>query len=417
MKTASFKNTDIGPIPEDWEVEEFGEAMSFLRNNTLPRACMSPCGDIANLHYGDVLIRYGSILDCSKESIPFVSEDSAKKAGNGFLVNGDIVIADTAEDETVGKTTEVVGLDGLKAVGGLHTIPCRPIQPFALGWLGYFTNSALFHDQLLPLVCGIKVSSISRGNIKGVYLLRPPLSEQRRIAAALSDADELVASLDKLIEKKKRVKEGAMQRLLSGETRLPGFTGKWVEKKLGDCGSWLGGGTPSTSIPGYWNGSTPWISSSDIEEGNIWHITKSRFISKNAISNSATCICPKGTLHIVARVGIGKVAIASEPTCTSQDYANLVIAQDNVVFLAYLLSSVMRSKKDETQGTSIKGLSLDDLKSILLLLPPLSEQQAIAGVLSDMDAEIAALSRERAEAERIKQGMMQELLTGKVRLT
>jgi type I restriction enzyme S subunit len=280
-----------------------------------------------------------------------------------------------------------------------------------------FLFCQLEHKDITDVISGGTRAKLTRGQLDVLLMVLPPFPEQRRIAAALSDADELVASLDKLIEKKKRVKEGAMQRLLYGETRLPGFTGKWVEKKLGDCGSWLGGGTPSTSIPGYWNGSTPWISSSDIEEGNIWHITKNRFISKNAISNSATCICPKGTLHIVARVGIGKVAIASEPTCTSQDYANLVIAQDNVVFLAYLLSSVMRSKKDETQGTSIKGLSLDDLKSILLLLPPLSEQQAITGVLSDMDAEIAALSRERAEAERIKQGMMQELLTGKVRLT
>ena len=392
MKTAAFKNTDIGPIPEDWEVKKLGELCEVLDNRRVPlndsqrkKGPYPYCGANGIVDYIDRYAFEGKVILIAEDGgnfSDFATRPIAYQMDGKFWVNNHAHV--------------LVSKEGV----------CQE-----------FLFCQLVHKDITDVISGGTRAKLTRGQLDDLLMVLPPLPEQRRIAAALSDADELVASLDKLIEKKKRVKEGAMQRLLSGETRLPGFTGKWVEKKLGECGSWLGGGTPSTSIPGYWNGSTPWISSSDIEEGNIWHITKSRFISKNAISNSATCICPKGTLHIVARVGIGKVAIASEPTCTSQDYANLVIAQDDVVFLAYLLSSVMRSKKDETQGTSIKGLSLDDLKSILLLLPPLSEQQAIAGVLSDMDAEIAALSRERAEAERIKQGMMQELLTGKVRLT
>jgi len=407
VKTTAFKNTDIGTIPEDWEVEEFGEAMSFLRNNTLPRACMSPCGDIANLHYGDVLIRYGSILDCSKESIPFVSEDSAKKAGNGFLVNGDIVIADTAEDETVGKTTEVVGLDGLKAVGGLHTIPCRPIQPFALGWLGYFTNSALFHDQLLPLVCGIKVSSISRGNIKGVYLLRPPLSEQRRIAAALSDADELVASLDKLIEKKKRVKEGAMQRLLSGETRLPGFTGKWVEKRLGDVCEIVMGQSPSSTYYNLQGNGLPLI------QGNADMDNRTSII--RLYTSQITKTCEVGDIILSVRAPVGAVGKAGYKSCLGRGVCAL---KHNGDFLYQYLLFVEDKWGEFSKGSTFDSINSSELSDYKLTIPPsFTEQQTIAGVLSDMDAEIAALSRERAEAARIKQGMMQELLTGKVRLT
>ena len=135
---------------------------SFLQNNTLSRAELDSDGEVLNIHYGDVLIKFGSILDCNDKDIPHIA--SGHESQNyQYLQNGDIIIADTAEDETVGKATELVNVSGRKVEAGLHTIPCRPLSCFASMYLGYYMNTPHFHRQLIPLMQGIKVLSISKG--------------------------------------------------------------------------------------------------------------------------------------------------------------------------------------------------------------------------------------------------------------
>lgn len=158
-----FKNFD-----ENWEVKEFKEIFSNLPNNTLSRAELNyQTGLFKNVHYGDVLIKFGELLDVKNDRIPFISNDTL---GNKFklskLQNGDIIIADTAEDETVGKCTELINAENENVVSGLHTIPVRPIQHFASKYLGYYLNSSSYHDQLLQLMQGIKVLSISKSTLK-----------------------------------------------------------------------------------------------------------------------------------------------------------------------------------------------------------------------------------------------------------
>lgn len=202
-------------------------------NNTYPRDCMNDDhGTIRNIHYGDVLIKYPTVVDVDKCSIPYLNE-GVKIKNQKFVQSGDVIIADTAEDETVGKCVEIKNAINAKIVAGLHTFFCRPIRKFAIGWLGYYLNSSNYHNQLLPYITGIKVSSISRGSIQETKLLVPPVAEQRAIAEALNDIDGLIAALDKKIAKKRLIKQGAMQQLLTGKTRLPGFTDSWLEKKLG----------------------------------------------------------------------------------------------------------------------------------------------------------------------------------------
>ena len=246
----------------------------------------------------------------------------------------------------------------------------------------------------------------------------PPLPEQRRIADALSKVDSLIASLDKLIAKKQAIKRGAMQELLTGKKRLPGFQGEWKKDKIESFGEINGGGTPNTNIKAFWTGQFPWISSSDINEDDISNISVSRFITKKAIANSSTILCPSNTIHLVSRVGLGKVAYTQERVCTSQDFCNLTINKENdIIFLSYLLLTKMKSVAKEGQGTTIKGISIEQIKNFVLNVPPLPEQRAIAHVLSSMDAEIAALERKRDKFRQVKQGMMQDLLTGRIRLT
>ncbi|MBQ8124776.1 MAG: restriction endonuclease subunit S [Kiritimatiellae bacterium] len=411
MKATKFKSSELGPIPVDWEVKRLGELWSSFK--TGPFGSSLHAQDY--IENGTPLINPMHIQDGKIEpSADMTVDDSTKHRLSAYKLSQDDIV--------VGRRGEMgrAALVGEKENGWLCGTGCFFLhlkESCCPSYIALYLRTPTSVASLNGEAVGTTLVNLNQKILSDLKLPLPPLVEQRRIARALSDVDELISALGKLIEKKRNIKTGAMQELLTGKTRLPGFKGKWVEKRLGECGTWLGGGTPSTDIPHYWQGSVPWISSSDIEEGNIWNVSKTRFVSNDGIVNSAACICPRGTIHIVTCVGIGKVAIATEPVCTSQDYANLVSAQCDNKFLAFLISVVMLSKKEETQGTSIKGITLEDLKKIVLSVPPtLAEQKAIAAVLSDMDAEIAALEADRAKYESIKQGMMQELLTGKTRL-
>lgn len=219
MVKERYKQTEAGLIPEDWDTIPFSECFDTLPNNTLSRAELNyNGGKVKNIHYGDVLIKFPSVLDCEKETIPFVNPESVAKVGTVVLQDGDIVIADTAEDDTVGKMTEIIGVREQRIVSGLHTIPCRPKQKdmFASKWLGYFMNHSSYHDQLLPFVTGIKVSSVSKSAIANTVIVVPKKEEQEQIVVALSDIDELIFNLEKFVEKKKAMREGAVQTLITG---------------------------------------------------------------------------------------------------------------------------------------------------------------------------------------------------------
>ena len=204
-----------------WVEKGFDEVFELRRNNTCARALMSEIkGAVHNLHYGDVLIKYGAVVDCEEAQIPFLTEAGGKVAPKDYLEDGDVVIADTAEDETAGKVVEVRGVGDRLVVSGLHTIFCRPRFPFAIGWLGYWMNSNSYHDQLIALMTGIKVLSLSRSSFKQTKIMYPPLPEQRAIAAVLSDMDAEIANLEHKLKKMTLLKQGMMQDLLTGKVRL-----------------------------------------------------------------------------------------------------------------------------------------------------------------------------------------------------
>ena len=221
-KSPAYKQTELGPIPEDWEIKSLGEIFEFRPNNTFTRDCLNDSkGKYQNVHYGDVLIKYPSILDCSKETIPFINEGINVKFSKYGIIEGDIIIADTAEDETVGKVVEIFNLGEKKIVSGLHTFLCRKItDDFAPKWLGYFMNQAIFHNQLLPFITGTKVSAISRTAIQNVKVLIPSKEEQTAIANVLSSMDKEIETLNTKLEKYRNLKTAMMQQLLTGKIRM-----------------------------------------------------------------------------------------------------------------------------------------------------------------------------------------------------
>ena len=182
-------------LHNDWEQRKLGDVLVSLQNNTLSRADLSNEAGVAkNVHYGDVLIKFGEVLDVSKEQLPMISDESIlTKYKTSFLQNGDVIIADTAEDTTVGKCSEIVGLNDEVVLSGLHTIPYRPVEKFAPKYLGYYLNSDAYHNQLLPLMQGIKVTSISKSAMQDTDIIYPKSKEEQTEIGNYFDAlDHLI---------------------------------------------------------------------------------------------------------------------------------------------------------------------------------------------------------------------------------
>lgn len=199
-----------------WEQRKFKDTFDYMQNNALSRAELSSAdGKVMNVHYGDILIKYGEVIDVKKDELTYLLDESlVKKYQTSLLQNGDIIIADAAEDETVGKCSEMAGLTDEIVLSGLHTIPCRPKENFAEGYLGYYMNSGSYHDQLLPLIQGTKISSISKSAIQNTYIMYPKAeSEQEQIGAYFKQLDRLITLHQRELEKLKILKKACLEKM------------------------------------------------------------------------------------------------------------------------------------------------------------------------------------------------------------
>lgn len=206
----------------EWSQAPFEDLFDFLPTNAFTRDQMTDTGTIQNVHYGDILTKYGACLDMANTDVPYLLETVSvrKYSESSYVREGDVIIADTAEDSTVGKCVELVNVCG-KVLSGQHTMLCRPKITFAPKFLGYYMNAECFHNQMLPFITGIKVSSISKTNISTLVLKYPTLvEEQQAIAQVFSDMDDEIAHLEKKLAKYQQIKQGMMQELLTGRIRL-----------------------------------------------------------------------------------------------------------------------------------------------------------------------------------------------------
>lgn len=246
-----------------------------------------------------------------------------------------------------------------------------------------------------------------------IPMRQPSLPEQKKIAAFLGVVDAKIAALRARVEGLERYKRGLMQALFSQTLRFTKPDGSafpdWEEKRLGELGKFIGGGTPDTNVLEYWSGEVPWISSSDVIEGDLTTPRIERWISAAAIQESATKIVPTGSILIVSRVGVGKLTIAPVDLCTSQDFINFIPKSDNVMFLGYWMVANTNALLRLCQGTSIKGLTSDDLKTLQVPIPHPDEQQKISCTLQAMDAKIAAVGDQIAQMEAFKKGLLQQI--------
>lgn len=393
MVAKGFKNTEIGVIPEEWEVQTVGDIIDFSGGSQPPLSTFSNVKK-------DGFVRLIQIRDYKSDKFKVYIDE---RLGRKFCKKDDIMIGRYGPP-----IFQILrGIEGAYNVALLKATPTNVIlKDYAWHFL---RNERLFNfiDKLSQRSSG--QTGVDLGELRSYLIPLPPLPEQKAIAEALSDADAWIANLDQLIAKTRLIKQGAMQQLLSPKE-------DWGVKKLGEIAKVVGGGTPSTFNPEYWNGDIEWFTPTEV--GYTKYLRSSRRkISKAGLFNSSASILPVGTLLLTSRAGIGDIGILTTEASTNQGFQSLIVNSEiDNEFIYYLMLTKRALLLQNASGSTFLEISPNKVKSIDLAIPSLAEQTRIATILSDMDTEIESLENQLAKARQIKQGMMQALLTGRVRL-
>ena len=409
-----YKQTEIGVIPEDWKVSKI--------ETIIDEISMGPFGsDITVANYvsagvpvlNGANVASGRLIDSFKNYVSFSKAKSLKKA---VARRGDIVVTHRG---TIGQISYIPNDSAFECyVISQSQFRVRFTNDAVIpAWVVLYFHSGRGSKSLLEGKGHTGVPAIAQPTrtFRNLNIPVPSLPEQHAIAEALSDVDVLIDTLDRLIAKKRDLKQAAMQQLLTGLTRLPGFYGDWEVKRLGNIATCFSGGTPATEVAAYYGGDIPWITSGDLNKEYITDVAGR--ISQAGLMNSAAQMVEANTL-LIALYGAtsGVTAISRIRAAINQAVLAIVPHQDDTSFLYFRL----RLLKDWLISTYTQGgqpnLSGNIIKSVELSLPPLPEQTAIATVLGELDSELAELEQRREKILAVKLGMMQELLTGRTRL-
>ena len=405
---------------EDWEQRKHGEVFIYLRNNALSREELNDEDGFAqSIHYGDVLIKYGECLNVSNELLPYIdNKNIVNKFKKFYIQNGDVIIADTAEDETVGKCIEISGIVDHNIISGLHTIPLRPVNKFAYGYLGFYLNSNIYHNQLKPLMQGIKVTSISKNLLKTTTLNYPSNIQEQKIIGRYFDAlNHLITLHQRKLEKLKTIKKSMLENFFpqNGEKtpkiRFSGFIEDWEQRKLGELADIIGGGTPSTLNLEYWDGNIDWYSPAEIID-QIYVDRSQRKITELGFENSSAKMLPEGTVLFTSRAGIGKTAILAKKGCTNQGFQSIV-PYSNKLDSYFIFSRTEELKKYGElvgAGSTFAEVSGRQMGNMQLMIPKTIGEQHIIGVLFSTFDRLITLHQSKLEKlQKIKKSMLESM--------
>lgn len=410
MVKPGYKQTEVGVIPEKWTISTIG-AIADVKTGPFGSALHAE--DYVQDGTPIITVEHLGETGLTHQNLPKVSEKDRHRLFAYSMQEGDIVFSRVG---SVDRNAYVTAIENGWLFSGRILRLRAKNEKLSTQYLGYYFKSEDTKERIRNVAVGQTMPSLNTKLMNAFKVVLPTIEEQKDIAALLSNMDTLISALEKQISKKKAIKQGAMQELLTGKRRLPGFSGEWQNIVLGTVSSFYNGGTPSKTRKDWWSGNIPWISSSDLSESTITSVKISRFVSQEAVARSATRICPRNAVLIVSRVGVGKVAVSPCELCTSQDFTTIVSSRHNPYFLAYMLMPIMKKLAIQSQGTSIKGITTEDIQKIAIPTPSEEEQNAIVDILADTDSEIEALEQKLKKYRQVKQGMMQQLLTGKIRL-
>lgn len=401
-----YKQTEVGMIPEDWKVLSLSESSKRITDgeHLTPKRSSS----------GYYLLSARNILNgrINLLEVDYVGESEYRRIRQRCNPEtGDVLISCSG---TVGRVAIVP--DGLECVMVRSAALVKPDTEKHNGlYVQYFLQSSAGQQQISSSLNQGAQANLFLNHIHGLHVAFPPtLAEQEAIAIALSDTDALIESLEQLIAKKRQIKQGAMQELLTGKKRLPGFSGEWETKNVSEFGDIVTGGTPCTDAEEFWGDGYPWITPTDISTHRDMY-TSERTLTLKGLNVIRPL--PKNTVLVTCIASIGKNAILrAEGGCNQQINAIIPNSNSSPEFLYYIFEANKQLLLANAGTTATSIVSKNTFGQLTFKVPSLHEQTAIATILSDMDAEITALEEKLAKTRQIKQGMMQELLTGRIRL-
>ena len=396
-----YKKTEIGVFPEDWEIKELGKCLQSRPDYGIGAPAVN---------YKDSLPIYLRITDISEQgkfikgNITSVDNPSSEN----YLLNiNEIVVARTGA--SVGKSYLYNPSDGKLVFAGF-LIRLKPInEEVNSRYLFELTQTNYYKSWINSNSMRSGQPGVNSNELASFQIPIPPLPEQKAIATALSDMDALIAQTEKLIEKKKAMKQGMMQELLKPKKG-------WVTKKLGEVCEIIGGGTPSTTNASFWNGDINWFTPTEVGEDKYLYTSKRR-ISGLGLASCSARILPAGTILLTTRAGIGDLGILRNDAATNQGFQSLLPrAGVHYEFVYYMMHTKKSELLQNASGSTFLEISPRKLKSIDISIPSISIQKEIAGILQEIDSTISLIETKLQKLKLQKQGMMQELLTGRIRL-
>lgn len=410
-ETRKYKQTELGLLPEDWEVVLLSDlARNFIGLTYSPDNVKE---------YGTLVLRSSNIQNgkiCYDNNV-FVDMDIPERAK--VRQNDILVCVRNGSTSLIGKCAIIGELKSDTAFGAFMTI-LRSKDGISPNFLFYIWQSEILQQQIKNNL-GATINQITNKDIDSFVVAIPPtIKEQRRIASALTSIDNLIDSLDSLIAKKRNIKQGVMQQLLSGKKRLKGFTEPWKIYKIDDLFDIGNGYTPSKANSAYWtNGTIPWFRMEDIRANGRILKDSIQHITEEAVKNSG--LFPANSIILSTTATIGEHALLIADSLANQRFSFLIrklnrCSDIDIMFFFYYCFILGEWCRANINDGGLMAVNMTDLKNYTFSAPSLPEQQAIASVLTSMDNELSALEAKRKKYEQIKQGMMQQLLTGRIRL-
>ena len=408
---------------DPWEQRKFNDVFSILQNCTLSRAELSyDNGEAFNIHYGDVLIKFGEVIDAETALLPRITDEKIVASfRSSALQDGDIIIADTAEDEAVGKCAEMLNLQEKTAISGLHTIPVRPTARFATGYLGYFMNSPAFHDQLLPLMQGTKVTSVSKSALQDTVISFPSeRAEQGQIGRYFMALDTLITLHQRKYDKLVAIKRSMLEKMFPREgsrfpeIRFAGFTDPWEQRKLGEVASSFEYGLNAAAKE--FDGVNKYLRITDIDD-----------VSREFREDDLTS--PDTDLSAASNYQLHNGEILFARTGASVGKSFIYRESDGLVYFAgFLIRARIRPEHDAefvfqntlglpyekyiqvtSQRSGQPGVNAQEYAEYSFMVPSLAEQKSIGSFLHQIDTLITLHQRKLEKLQAIKRSMLEKM--------
>lgn len=415
MVKKGYKQTEIGMVPGEWSVSDFGSKVKIYRGGS-PRPIqdyLTQAQDGINwIKIGDVREGDKYITSTEEKIIP------AGVARSRTVHAGDFILSNSM---SFGRPY-ILNIDGCIHDGWLTIQEYE--KTFSKNFLYYLLSSDSVYQQYISMAAGSSVKNLNKEKVSALVVAYPDIKEQERIADALSDIDSLIATLEKQISKKKAIKQGAMQELLTGKRRLPGFSGEWETRTLHEMSNEMVDGPFGSNLKTEHyttERQVRIIQLSNIGEAG-WNNANVKYTTFSHAAELQRCIVQPGSILIAKMMPAGRAIICpdNEKSYILGSDVVKVVPNSSVDrrYLVYATKSrfYLDQIADDTQGSTRARTSVSKLRKTAILFPEKDEQIAIADILSEMDMEIAALEGKLAKYRQVKQGMMQQLLTGKIRL-